>query len=112
MDDPLMHCTPGITKPALTAELLGTEGEMTPGPDEMNPYRSPEERAAVEETMQRQQTPTRSEPPDSELLDTVGVTPMGHPTRGDDPYVFDDASEEVDRLQLPILAVDQPEPFW
>jgi len=33
-----LYATAGITEPNLTAEPLGTEGEMTPGPDDENPY--------------------------------------------------------------------------
>ena len=34
-----MHrATPGITPAKLTRDPLGTEGEMTPGPDDYNPY--------------------------------------------------------------------------
>jgi len=34
-----MHqATPGITPAKLTKDPLGTEGEMTPGPDDYNPY--------------------------------------------------------------------------
>jgi hypothetical protein len=33
-----MECTPGITEANLTSDPLGTEGEMTPGPDDYNPY--------------------------------------------------------------------------
>jgi len=32
-----LYATAGITEPNLTAEPLGTEGEMTPGPDDQNP---------------------------------------------------------------------------
>jgi len=33
-----LYATAGITEPNLTPEPLGTEGEMTPGPDDENPY--------------------------------------------------------------------------
>lgn len=37
-----LYATVGITVPNLTAEPLGTEGEMTPGPDDENPYETGE----------------------------------------------------------------------
>lgn len=40
--------TPGITDPMLSAEPLGTEGELTPGPDDYVPYDDPEYWAAVD----------------------------------------------------------------
>jgi hypothetical protein len=40
-----MHrATPGITPQKLTEDPLGTEGEMTPGPDDYNPYEDHTER--------------------------------------------------------------------
>lgn len=33
-----LYATAGITEPDMTPEPLGTEGEMTPGPDDENPY--------------------------------------------------------------------------
>jgi len=33
-----MQATLGMTEPNLTRDPLGTEGEMTPGPDDRNPY--------------------------------------------------------------------------
>jgi hypothetical protein len=34
-----MHqATPGLTPQTLTKDPLGTEAEMTPGPDDYNPY--------------------------------------------------------------------------
>lgn len=37
----LGFATPGITPAKLTSEPIGTEGEMTPGPDDVNPYEDP-----------------------------------------------------------------------
>jgi len=37
--------TPGITQPNFSADPLGTEGEMTPGPDKQNPFEEAQERA-------------------------------------------------------------------
>lgn len=33
-----LQATLGITEPKLSRDPLGTEGEMTPGPDDENPY--------------------------------------------------------------------------
>lgn len=33
-----LFATAGITEPHLSADPLGTEGEMSPGPDDENPY--------------------------------------------------------------------------
>jgi len=33
-----LYATVGVTEPNLTRDPLGTEGEMTPGPDDRNPY--------------------------------------------------------------------------
>lgn len=112
MDDPLMHCSPGVTEPMLTAEPLGTEGEMTPGPDDINPYRSLDERRAVEETIQQQRQRARQKRPDGELLETVGAGSMGDPTTGDDPYVFDDVPAAVDDITLPFADATGPGPRW
>jgi hypothetical protein len=38
----LMHTTAGITEPRLTSEPLGTEGEMTGGPNDYVPFDDPE----------------------------------------------------------------------
>jgi len=54
----------GITPAPLSAEPLATEGEATPGPDDVNPYDKFE---AVSEASAQED-----------------------PTDGDDPYFFDD----------------------
>jgi hypothetical protein len=81
----MMRPTPGITEPKLTADPLGTEGELTPGPDDYNPFDDPDA-SPVE-------TPDRAPP---------AVEP-GLPTRGEDPFVFDDVGGEIDDLQVPFL---------
>ena len=42
MDPLLGRPTPGVTDPGLTELPLGTEGELTRGPDDWNPYDDPE----------------------------------------------------------------------
>jgi len=35
---PFFQATPGITEPKFSRDPLGTEGELTPGPDDENPF--------------------------------------------------------------------------
>lgn len=63
----------GMTSMPISAEPLATEGEATPGPDDQNPYEDDTPSASLEEA----------------------------PTRGRDPFVFDDVGEEVDDVGLP-----------
>jgi len=114
----LMQTTPGITCKRFTADPLGTEGEMTAGPDDQNPYRSADEREIVEayEKKERQQragdlqlfkTSTKH------ATDTGGISHPLHtnsevtdPTAGDDPFVFDDLGGGFD---LPGLEENAPD---
>ena len=71
--------TPGITIPRFSADPLGTEAELTDGPDDYNPY---------EDASRRH-----------------------NPTRGDDPYAFDDVDPQVpDSAQLSRPEPTIPEP--
>lgn len=80
----------GTTEIPLSSEPLATEGEATPGPDELNPYDEREYlRAKRGET-------TGASMPDFEQRD---------PTARDDPFAFDDAGSALDDLTLP-----EPEP--
>lgn len=105
MQNPLMRPTPGITEPNLTAEPLGTEAEMTPGPDDINPFRSERERRIVDEIEAQRRTRAR-QPSEESLEDTLGMDGIPNPTRGDDPYAFDDVDEAVDDVGLPALRDD------
>lgn len=78
----------GTTAAPLSMEPLATEGEATPGPDDVNPYE------AKELEIERNSKTTAEDP-----------------TAGDDPYVFDDVGEAVDEVQLPTLH-DAPEPSF
>jgi len=51
----LMHVTPGVTIPNISAEPLATEGEMSEGPARINPWRSERERQAVEQMKREKQ---------------------------------------------------------
>lgn len=61
----------GITPAPLSTEPLATEGEATPGPDDINPY----EDQHVDSPRMAYQQPTEK------------------PTQGPDPYFFDDVAE-------------------
>lgn len=85
-----MQTTPGITEPRLTKDPLGTEGELTPGPDDINPFRSVEEAEIVEEIEQKERE--RLYEGDTFRPPEVTVGPKLEPTKGNDPFAFDDIS--------------------
>lgn len=66
-----MKPTPGITEPALSKHPLGTESEMTEGPDDYNPF------------------------------DDSGNRANRDPTQDPDPFVFDDVSDAIGDVNLP-----------
>jgi hypothetical protein len=104
MDNPLMQATPGLTYPNITKEPLGTEGELTPGPDDLNPFEDPE---AAERIQALQQKRERQRANKGELVKTVPnfeVVAVADPTEGDDPYLFDDVGQEVSDVGLPGVA--------
>jgi len=107
MEDPLMLPSIGITEPKITRTPLGTEGEMSAGPDEINPHNSVEEKEMVEEIEQKQQ--------DSDLYQTVPATlefDFQSPTQGNDPFLFDDIDQEdVQEVQLPFADGLDPSGF-
>lgn len=72
--------TPGITRPKLSLDPLATEGEATPGPDDVNPF---DEIAA-----------------ERQIEDFDPMNPMGQPPAMDDdlPFVAGGA-EKPDREQ-------------
>lgn len=82
---PIMQTSPGVTIPKITREPLGTEGELTPGPDDINPYNSIEEKEAVKEIKRRREI-------DLDTGKDFGFD-MINPLRGGDPYAFDDISK-------------------
>lgn len=107
---PLMQTTPGITQMEFTAEPLGTEGELTSGPNDANPFRSAEEREIVEAYKAKERQQLES---DVDLMAEEGVSlpfdePSHDPTSGNDPFVFDDVGAEVNQLQLPFAQNDAP----
>lgn len=78
-----LYATVGITEPNLTAEPLGTEGEMTPGPDDENPY----------ETGERAKQPTLGpllggREPAAETVDDVTDAAAGRNQRLDAVFAF------------------------
>ena len=110
MQNPLMHTSPGITEPNITRHPIGTEGEMTKGPDRVNPFRSVEEAEIVEEIERKERERAKR---DDTMLRTVpkenpAFGTLGNPLAGDDPFVFDDVEGEVDRLELPFADSEAP----
>lgn len=91
---PLMVCTPGVTRKRFTLEPLGSEGEMTPGPDDSNPFRSAEEREIVE-AYRAKEAEQKARGVDTNDTITLPFDDV-NPTSGDDPFAFDD----VDPLQM------------
>jgi hypothetical protein len=107
---PLMQTTPGITETRFTQDPLGTEGELTPGPDGANPFRSADEREVVEAYKAKAEQQRQ----DSELFQTSGIVlpfaqEIESPTEGDDPFVFDDVGGEINEVSLPFAGSDGPE---
>jgi len=106
---PLMQTTPGFTEQRFTKNPLGDEGEFSPGPNEANPYRSADEREVVEAYQAKAEQQER----ENGTYQTSGlVLPFADqpdsPTEGNDPFVFDDVGEEVDKVSLPFLENDGP----
>ena len=104
MDFPLMQTSPGITIPRFSQDPLGTEGELTAGPDDINPYNSVKEQEAVKQIREQRRRKFRN----GEPVKTVpqGLPPASldpNPADGNDPYAYDDVGDEVDRLRLPGL---------
>jgi|GEM_PF-4879713 len=97
----LMQTTPGFTSKRFCRNPLGSEGELTPGADDQNPYRSADEREEVERVAEKER---KQRAGDVQLFktsrgteDTGGVSHPMHtnstvndPTEGNDPFVFDD----------------------
>jgi hypothetical protein len=107
----LMKTTPGITAPNLTLEPLGTEGELSEGPDHINPHRSVQEREIVEQYKRK-----RREREDDQLwksgmdIDPESVewvAAVGSPVEGPDPFAFDDI--DSDSFDLPTLDFEGPQ---
>jgi hypothetical protein len=105
MDNPLMQATPGLTYPNITKEPLGDEGELTPGPDDLNPFEDPEAAERIQALQQKREMQRAEQ---GEIVRTVPkdfeVVAVADPTEGDDPYVFDDVGAVVDDVSLPGVA--------
>ena len=102
---PIMQTTPGITVPNFSEEPMATEGEMTPGPPEENPFenaRELRERVNMEQRRRAKEEDTLMDTvPNPQDPDLPPALLNESPTSGDDPYVFDDVEDEVDNLRLP-----------
>ena len=70
MKGPYDECgaTPGVPKPPLTKEPLGTSGELSPGPDHLRPE-VPEERAELERQGYLQSSDAPESPADMGIMD-------------------------------------------
>lgn len=100
----LMQTTPGITIPNFSREPLMTEGEATPGDPDENPFeqaRELRERAELEQQKRANEGKLLNTVPNPANPDLPPATINENPTRGDDPFVFDDVEEEVNSLGLP-----------
>jgi len=105
-----MKASVGITEPNFTQDPLGTEGEMSIGPDEVNPYRSAQEAEIIEQIEQKEREKAQRE---DSIVRTTPVEPsflpsFESPTKGDDPFVFDDVNDEVDDVGLPFMDSSAP----
>jgi hypothetical protein len=105
-----MRVTVGITEPNFTQDPLGTEGEMSVGPDSINPFRSAEEAEIIEQIKQKEREKAQQEdaivrttPVNADFLPT-----FESPTEGNDPFVFDDVEDEVDDVGLPFMDSSAP----
>lgn len=129
----IMRTTAGITAPNLTLEPLGTEGELSEGPDHLNPHRSVQEREIVEQYKRKRREREDSElwksgmdidPESVEWVATVespvegleklmtssssaSVATVESPVEGPDPFAFDDI--DSDSFDLPTLDFDGPQ---
>jgi hypothetical protein len=110
MDSFYMKASVGITEPNFTQDPLGTEGEMSVGPDSINPFRSAEEAEIIEQIKQKEREKAQQEdaivrttPVNADFLPT-----FESPTEGDDPFIFDDVSDEVDDVSLPFMDSSAP----
>jgi hypothetical protein len=105
-----MRANVGITEPNLSVDPLMTEGEATPGPAEINPYNSVEEAEIVEQIEQKRRERANR---DDQIVRTTPVKPsflptFESPTKGDDPFIFDDVEDEVDDVGLPFMDSSAP----
>ncbi len=82
----------GITPIPLSRDPLATEGEATPGPDDVNPYEENEKRELG--------------------LSSNEIAANRNPLAGEDPYAFDDVDEAVGEVELPSLGSDPETPLF
>jgi len=115
MENSFMATTPGITEKRFTVDPLGTEGELTDGPDSANPFASAEEREIVEAYRAKADAQKKA---DGNLYETSGVmlpfaaSTNDTPTEGNDPYVFDDVGQATEEVSLPFLDNQSDGPLW
>jgi len=106
-----MQTSPGITVPKFSRDPLGTEGEMTVGPDNVNPYNSPDEKEIVDQIRAKQREQAKA---DTKVVRTTSPFDfeLRSPTEGDDPFIFDDIDrKDVHDVQLPFANGLDPSGF-
>jgi hypothetical protein len=99
----LMQTTPGTTCKRFCQNPLGTEGELTPGADDQNPYRSADEREEVERVAEKERQQRQG---DLQLFktsrgteDTGGVSHPLHTSSSDDTGAGDLPGFELPGLE-------------
>jgi len=105
--EPYNNWVPGIVVPNFSRDPIGDEGELTAGPDDMNPAEDPEAREMIEALERKQNEYAYRDDkvartvPNPNNPDLPPATIKQDPTSGNDPFVFDDIGGEVDSLGLP-----------
>jgi len=95
MDTPYTLWTPGISIPNFSRDPLATEGEATPGPDDLNPAVDPDAREDIERLKAKQMEFAKR---DDKIVRTVpfgGFDP--DPSEEPNPFVFDDFGRTIDK---------------
>jgi hypothetical protein len=88
----------GMTPMPMSRNPIATEGEATPGPDDVNPY-DELEYERFKERMKTERRRDRRESPKMRLMGggQGGMDP--NPTNGDDPYFFDDVADDLEEVE-------------
>jgi len=110
----LMQTTPGTTCKRFCRNPLGSEGELTSGPDDMNPYRSADEREEVERVAQKERQQRAGDlqlfkTSDKNAEDTGGISHPLH-TNTDDTGAVDLPGFGMDGT-TDLLGVERFDPF-
>jgi len=95
MDTPYTKWTPGVTIPNFSQDPLATEGEATPGPDDLNPAVDPDAREEIERIKAKQRAYAQRDDKLVRTVPQIGFDP--DPTDEPNPFVFDDIGRTVDQ---------------